>query len=892
MSAKDRVYEKLAKIIQDKDKKSGVTASELENCMDIKRSAISHYLNLLFLEGKISKTTERPVQYYISKSCDKDKCTSNKKDIFSTFIGANGSLRAQIEQCKSAVIYPPKGLPVILNGNSGVGKSYMASLIYQYAVDRGVISKNAPFVELNCADYANNAELLSSILFGYVEGAFTGAQKDKKGLIDEADGGYLFLDEIHRLSYENQEKLFLYLDKGKFRRLGENDTWHSATVRLVMATTEDANKVLLETFYRRIPIRITIPDFQQRPLLERMKLIESFYWQESKILERSFEVKADVLDTLAYMVSKGNIGMLQNYIKLSCANAYKNQMDKNCIVITRNDLPQDLLVSQEIKFSKLNNSSFFVEGDDPTYFNMNKKLISEVDEDVEKYISNIKETIDKNLLKNIKLLIEKMKRIMKNIYGIDFNSIKANKYLDPIIIYTYCKLDTELKMLSERYGIIFSDNIKNSLFTVLMYSVHRTDEYITETKFANHIKRIKRYNSKAFSLSCKLIEKFGELSHGEYDILHLLIPIIILDAMHIDTKIQAIIVAHGNSTASSIASVANTLCEAFIFEPFDMPIKDDSMCVINKVNNYIDGIDTSNGLILLVDMGSLQQMYEPIKNHLEGDLLIINNITTSMAIDIGFKIKNNEPFGDIIEKSKNAYKTELRYYEGIAPGDNIIISCISGIGVAKKIKKIFENRLDTNKIEIITLEYSKLKKIVQIDKSSLLKRTRLVITTNYLDTSPIPSINLKDVISNSGQLILTNVLNDIIVEDDFKQLCDDLTKFFSIEGIKNNLSFLNPNVVANQVEYIIKQYEDYYDIYFENYVRLNLYMHISVMIERLMIGEGVSTEELGNLTDIQQEFVDITKNAFYSVEQKYHINLPMSEIILLYEIIRNHIYEK
>ena len=73
---------------------------------------------------------------------------------------------------------------------------------------QGVSIKKAPFVVLNCADYANNPELLSATLLGYKKGSFTGADSDKTGLLQEADGGYLFLDEVHRLSFENQEKLF------------------------------------------------------------------------------------------------------------------------------------------------------------------------------------------------------------------------------------------------------------------------------------------------------------------------------------------------------------------------------------------------------------------------------------------------------------------------------------------------------------------------------------------------------------------------------------------------------------------------------------------------------------------------------------------------------------
>ena len=86
----------------------------------------------------------------------------------------------------------------------------MASLIYEYAIHKKVIDESAPFVTFNCADYANNPELLSANLFGYKKGAFTGAEKDTIGLIEAADGGYLFLDEVHRLSPEGQEKLFLF----------------------------------------------------------------------------------------------------------------------------------------------------------------------------------------------------------------------------------------------------------------------------------------------------------------------------------------------------------------------------------------------------------------------------------------------------------------------------------------------------------------------------------------------------------------------------------------------------------------------------------------------------------------------------------------------------------
>ncbi|MCP6612573.1 sigma 54-interacting transcriptional regulator, partial [Klebsiella pneumoniae] len=83
----------------------------------------------------------------------------------------------------------------------------------------GILPADAPFTVFNCAEYANNPELLTSKLFGHAKGAFTGADKAVPGLIETSNGGVLFIDEVHRLPPEGQEKLFHFMDNGSWRRL-------------------------------------------------------------------------------------------------------------------------------------------------------------------------------------------------------------------------------------------------------------------------------------------------------------------------------------------------------------------------------------------------------------------------------------------------------------------------------------------------------------------------------------------------------------------------------------------------------------------------------------------------------------------------------------------------
>ena len=93
---------------------------------------------------------------------------------FRSMIGQEKGLQVQINQAKAAILYPPNGLHTLITGSSGVGKSYLAKRMYAFAKEQHVIEADAKFIVFNCADYADNPQLLLSQLFGYRKGAFSG----------------------------------------------------------------------------------------------------------------------------------------------------------------------------------------------------------------------------------------------------------------------------------------------------------------------------------------------------------------------------------------------------------------------------------------------------------------------------------------------------------------------------------------------------------------------------------------------------------------------------------------------------------------------------------------------------------------------------------------------
>lgn len=117
---------------------------------------------------------------------------------------------------------------------------------------------------------------------------------------------------------------------------------------------------------------------------------------------------------------------------------------------------------------------------------------------------------------------------------------------------------------------------------------------------------------------------------------------------------------------------------------------------------------------------------------------------------------------------------------------------------------------------------------------------------------------------------------------------NQLLRFFSKEGISERLSFLNPDVVLSEVETINRKYEDFYNLKLDGKVKLNLYMHIALMIERTMM-RNTSEVVVKPKSEKEKSFYKITKSIFQPIEIKYNIKVSTYEMSLLYELFKQFI---
>jgi DNA-binding NtrC family response regulator len=183
-----------------------------------------------------------------------------EQGVFEELTGGSPAMRRVIELVRKVA---PTDSTVLLLGESGTGKEVLANTIHRLSSRRDM-----PFIAINCA--ALPEQLLESEMFGHVKGAFTGAESDKRGLFEEADGGTIFLDEIGDMALVTQAKLLRVLQNGEIRPVGSART-KRVDVRVIAATNRDLEKAVADSkfredlYFRLNVIQIRVPPLRERP---------------------------------------------------------------------------------------------------------------------------------------------------------------------------------------------------------------------------------------------------------------------------------------------------------------------------------------------------------------------------------------------------------------------------------------------------------------------------------------------------------------------------------------------------------------------------------------------------------------------------------------------------
>lgn len=780
---KPYLIEEIKKIVT---KSTGISERNLTAEVNRKGFEISRYsISKILKELDLSESKKE------KKSIPKDNNEKQIKkeieedvDSFATMIGWNMSLRVKVEQAKAAVLYPPNGLHTLIVGNTGVGKSEMAECMYKFAVKtKNLNSEEYPFIIFNCADYAENPQLLLAQLFGYKKGAFTGAETDRDGMVAKADGGVLFLDEVHRLPPDGQEILFQLIDKGKYRRLGETNVVHDAKVMIIAATTEDIEKSLLVTFRRRIPMVIELTPLSTRPLKERLGIVKMFFKKEAARINKKIVVSYNALKTLLVYNCVGNIGQLRSDIQVACARGFLAYVAKgsreDSINVDFQELPvhatKDLLnnnwnraevekiITDELVFqpgtivseTELNENIY-------TFPNEIYKNIEEQYQKLQKHgLSDevINRIIGDELETKVKKIIRQVEKNKHKFLEQDLRTIVRPEVVELV----------QEMMKKAKYALGEIDDI---LFYCLATHLNATVERIKNGKSITNpqLESVKKDYNKEFKIAsdmATLTNFYLGIDLPEEEIGFIAMYLRTLANKNVDSQntIGIVVVTHGH-VGEGMSSVANRLLGVDHVKAVEMSLDEKPESAYERTLDAVIKADRGKGVLLLVDMGSLSGFGSFITKKTGIVTRTVIRVDTLMVIDAVRKVLLPEAdihfVADSLIKGKSIKTYHYEDYVPFVTDKAAIISlCLTGEGMAKHIEKIIKDKLYNlnDNIKIITLgvlDENDINK--QIDKIRRNINVLAVIGTINPQHPEVPFISSTDVLKGLGTSRLQQIV--------------------------------------------------------------------------------------------------------------------------------------
>lgn len=857
------------------------TTKEISQKFGMQRTNVSTILNLLVKEGKIEKISGRPVKYSFLVSLSDKK----EESCFKKLIGHDGSLKKSIQLAKAVILYPEHELSVLISGESGTGKSFFASLMYEFAIENKIFNKDAPFVKFNCRYYDGLVDIYERL--------FGNEDSQNNCVFQKAKGGILFIDHIDLLPSNVCDKLF---------EIVENEKREYKDTMIICATNNNnLKKTLVEAYSAKFSVCIELPSLNRRKIEERLELAKKFFIKESLRMKKSIKINSELLRCILLYRCEHNVKQLMSDIKLGCANSYVRQFNKGLdeLYIHIDDFPGYVkkgflhyknceeqiaeIIPQNCSYTfsgenieKVEYIDFFKsDAIENVYDFINKKVEELKNRGInDKYINII---LSSDLQSYFRLLKRKMSG--KNI---DKNSI--SKIVDLRIV---SMVDKFLNDASENFGRVYSESVFYGLCLHLSSTVERANR---NPHLSNEqIMEIIQKHEQEYSLS----SNFVHLIESEFEI-KLPIDEIVFITMFIlednlneeeNKKPVVLIASHGESTASSIAEVVNALVKNENTYSFDLSLSKDMSKAYDELKNIFLEIDNGKGILFLYDMGSLKTMAEMISQETGIKIRTINMSGTLLAIECSRKANVSENLDELFSTIK---KYDFNFYNEYKRDKCkmklIITLCMSGSGGAVQIKKYLENNLTLDGIEILPLAVSdKNVLIAEINRLKKIYEIQCVIGTYDPKLHGILFIPISKLFETpKDKLEIMLCLNgreqdEFSFKIDFNEIYNYLSESFNdfdINWLRKNLPKLI-NKIKKRVNGLVKDQE------------LGLLLHIACSIYSIVNKEDIRKNPKRNLIlNKNKRLYNDLKEFLIPFEEYYCINFSDDELANIISIVK------
>ena len=573
----------------------------------MQRTNISSILNQLVNEGKLVKYNGRPVLYQLA-----DENTSGNGDVFEQLVGYDSSLKEAIASAKAAVLYPEGNPTILITAKHGSGVSHFAKTVFRFAQASGKLKTRAPWILWDCKTLFNDQDKFQEIFLG---------DHEKEGILKKASGGMLILENIDVVSERNLDWLLAFLRGEKIQGQDEwpwQKDYHCITI---FSTMKETNEMMLNLLRGRMDFRISLPSLEERSIEERFLILQKFFKEEAKAMDRMIEVDTSILHALLLYEVTGDIKGLKNDIHTGCANSYVRSYNtgNKTIVLLMSDFPNYVRKGIMYYRSYKNEIDEMIKNGCKYTFYKNQMLRDNktAKKDIYQSIDARKRDLERHALteEEINMAVsnqlesefeEYFKQLCERVDSID----TLNKMVSEKLISLTRKF---LLKAAEQLSCEFSKEIfcgiclhVNSCLIKVSKKQRISNEEIARllSKYPMHYELVKEFQ-------VELGKEFNVKLNVD-DLIFLLMFLLEAKKDVDESKVVTLIAMHGSHAASSIAAVVNVLSDDSKVQAFDMDLDKNVRIVYEELKEKIIKIDQGKGILLIYDMGSIHTMAESI----------------------------------------------------------------------------------------------------------------------------------------------------------------------------------------------------------------------------------------------------------------------------------------
>lgn len=868
------------------DEQHFITIDDISRDLNVSRTVISRYLARMQDNKVLVRISSRPVLYYDRKTIEDElKLKMDQYDFLSKtefmdyirsqqeshiledVIGSDQSLSDPVLRLRAYLKYNgTTNSMAVLWGEKGTGKKFLVESLFRYGIHTGEIESKRKLVLFNCQSSGD----LSKELF------------DETGPISQADHGVLYLYHAESLSRKDQQRILSVAENGKLNPDDPNSG--NLQVSLILGLCSDPHEALEPFMTESTFTVIRVPAYHERSAGEREELVMSFLKREERRLEKKVFITNHALSALKFYQFSNNLDGLRNAIKTTFINAeFASFSDKEKLTVGLYHLPEPLIrknagdgLHEGMELRSLDHAGENRLADRVLGFY--EKVLHEFSRyqagelsfgELESEARNILDQYSDYLLyekKSVSPKIETYKSVLDSIIELVSRKHRllvnaGTSFVLARILYRLTYMDQEIQH--------WEDERKEEVEELLKTAAgHYQAEYTAVYEIED------------------LVKTMLDISINSMNTLYLIMSLSFLNQNQDRYKTMGIIVAHGFATASSVADSVNRLTRQNILYPIDMSLDLSVDDIVDNLKKYLRSRPGVEEAIIMVDMGSLEELGSRLKNMRNIRIGIINNISTKVALAVADQIRLGKGTRETLEKVCTESAITYSLYES-SKRNAIIFTTETGVITTERVLQVFKKSLPRE----VSLNF------VTCDGSSLAREgircpvfqdynVLMIAGTMNICIDSVPCFAIEDLIAFKDIDKLNEIFRQYLTEQEMWEFNNNLIKNFSLGNIVQSLTILNGQVLLDYIEAAVERMTKILRLNLTNKIRLRVYIHVSCSVERLVTKQPlVEYPELDDFVKNHREFLQTFRFAFKELADHYHISIPDSEIAYLHDYI-------